>query len=227
LAVAGWKQFVTAVYFLDMKKTVIFSIFVFLIVLFVSCCREREFDGTFDKVIIYEYGYSYMGLTYEIPVKFYADNKEIASFYLFSFDKYLESGVYNYTDSIVGTWHSFPDSRYSNKTFFKGRCKWGNNIIKGGTVTVDRQDENYTFIVDIVDNKGEQHYGKFSGKVEKEDWYIKSEIGGIFCVAAFWETWGQGQPTDENYIGVNMQMDAGDIYNELKVSLGFLLKKKQ
>ena len=192
------------------------------IVLFVSC-EQKEFGSKFDKAVIYEYGYSYMGLTYEIPVKFYFNNKEIASFYLFSFDKYLESGVYNYTDVVVGTWHAFPESCYSNKTFFKGRCKWGDNIVTGGTIIVERRGEEHIITVDVVDNTGEQHYAVFSGKVHKENWHTKSEIGGIFCSAVFWEGWEQ--PADENYKGVIMQMDAGDIYNNLRVSLGFLLNK--
>jgi len=206
-----------------MKHLKKINIIVLISIILISCTHKETFNYTFDKVVIYDYGRSFIGLTYEIPIKFYFKDKEISSFYLFSFDKYLESGVYNYTDSIVGTHHAFPKSRYSNKTFFKDKCKWWDNYITSGTVTVDRQNDNYTFIIDVLDVNGEQHYGKFSGKVEKKDWHTKSEIGGIFCSVGFWE--GYIQPTDENYVGTMMQLDAGDIYNYLHVNLGFLLHK--
>jgi len=131
----------------------------------------------FDEVIIYNYGYSQVGLTYNVPVKFFFNNKEIATFHLYSFSPDLESGVYNYYDKFVVVEQPFVEFKGVNKTFFKGDCKWGDNIITDGSVTVEKQGDNYTFIVDVTDNKGERHYGKFSGNVKKENWHTKSTLG--------------------------------------------------
>jgi len=199
---------------------------IYLILLMFVClysCKEQKFEEEFDSVVIYDYGNSQLGVTYDVPVKFFFNGKEIATFHLYSFSPNLESGIYICSDETAAAYQvAFsPEFKGVNKTFFKGDCKWENNIITGGSVTVDKQGDNYTFIVDVVDNTGKQHYGKYSGKVQKEDWYVKSEIGGIFCSVGFVE--GYFQPIDINYIGVRMQMDAGDIYNRLSVSLGFLL----
>jgi len=151
----------------------------YLIILILACfysCKP-QFDEMFDEVIIYNYGYSQVGLTYNVPVKFFFNNKEIATFHLYSFSPDLESGVYNYYDKFVVVEQPFVEFKGVNKTFFKGDCKWGDNIITDGSVTVEKQGDNYTFIVDVTDNKGERHYGKFSGNVKKENWHTKSTLG--------------------------------------------------
>jgi len=172
----------------------------------------------FDSVVIYNYGYSQLGLTYDVPVKFFFKNKEIAIFHLYSFCDNLESGTYTYLGKpAVSKGVPFFDYGCSNKTFFKGECKWGDNIITGGTVTVDRQGDKYTLIVDVTDSKGEQHYGKFDGKVKKEDWYKKSTLG-LFNGVGIWESSMQV----EGYKVTAIQIDAGDTKNNLTISLSII-----
>jgi len=193
----------------------------YLIILTSVClfsCKPQRFNEIFDSVIIYDYGRSPIGTTYDVPVKFFFNNKEIATFHLYSFYSDLESGVYNYNDVKRSTnGIAFEKFGCSNKTFFKGECKWGDNIITGGTVTVDKQGDKYTFIVDVVDNKGEQHYGKFNGKVKKEDWYKKSQTGLFAAV-----TIGESLTQVEGYKITVVQLDAGDTKNNLTVSISII-----
>ena len=181
--------------------------FYLIIVIFVCLysCKSQIFDETFGSVIIYYYGHSGAGVTYDVPVKFFFNKKEIATFHLYSRSLDLESGVYNYSNELVGTQLSFIEVIGENKTFFKGDCKWGDNVITSGTVTVDRQGDKYTFIVDVTDNKGEHHYGKFSGKVKKEDWYTKSTLG-LFNGTTIWESEIQ---VGDDYKATAIQLDAG------------------
>lgn len=201
-----------------MKKLKSISIF-FLILSLFSCKeneKEKEFDSIFDKVIVYDYGRSIIGITYDIPLKFFFGGNEIASFRLYSMDKNLANGVYKYSDVKVIDYIPFNNyGSCSDKTFFKDKCKWGNNIITGGSVTVDKQEDKYTFIIDVTDNKGEQHYGKFSGKIKKEDWYEKSKTGGLFDIGLIWDS--ALQPNDGTY-AFALQYNSGDANNEIQIN---------
>ncbi|MDR1544166.1 MAG: hypothetical protein LBS50_07160 [Prevotellaceae bacterium] len=194
--------------------------FVLLIVLSLFSCKE-DIDITFDKAIIYNYGHSEIGITYDIPVKFFVKNKEIAYFRLYSMDENLANGIYNYSDVDVVNYIPFGyRANCSDKTFFKDRCKWNNNTITRGSVTVEKQNDKYTFIVNITDNKGVQHRGKFSGKVKKEDWYEKSKTGGLFNCADIWESYRQ--PNDGTF-EFALQMNSGDTNNEIQLNATFIV----
>jgi len=164
------------------------------------------FDGVFDNVVIYDYGHSQLGVTYDVPVKFFFNNEEMATFHLYSFYADLESGIYNCSDVMAQAMQiPFGETfKGVNKTFFKGDCKWGNNIITDGSVTVEKSGDKYTFIVDVTDNKGEHHYGKFNGKIKKENWHTKSTLG-LFNTVGISESLIQ----IEGYIVSFIQLDAG------------------
>jgi len=175
------------------------KVFYFLFAtLFLVSCREPEPKEDYN-VILYYYGRSNLGMTYEVPIRFHSDGKEIAFFVLYSLSPDLENGVYNYNDSIYPSCQSFPDFAFIDKTFYKGVCKWKNNIITGGTVTVDRQGDNYTFIIDVTDYKGENHKATFTGKVKKENYHQQSKINGIFAAADIFNDknhWSHVLPAD-------------------------------
>ena len=198
-----------------------------LLILIICCvsCERKVFYDTFDKVVIYDYGRSPIGLTFDVPVKFFFNKKEIATFHLYSIFPDLENGVYKYNETAVNSIVFTETSTTSDKTFFKGRCKWGDNIITDGTVTVDKQGDNYTFIVEITDNTGTLHYGKFSGKVKKEDWHTKSNVN-LFVTGTLTNEKGSmgapvGTPSDFSG-GISLLfLDAGDVNKQIYVSLEF------
>jgi len=197
--------------------------FYLIILIFTSLYScKLQFDEMFDSVVIYNYGHSDVGVTYNVPVKFFFKKKEIATFHLYSFYSDLESGVYNYSDITVPAFQMVfaPQFKGENKTFFKGDCKWGDNIITEGSVTVEKQGENYTFIVDVIDNTGEHHYGKFSGKAKKEDWHTKSAHGLFNNV-----TIGEAFLHLDGYKVTAVQLDAG--YKSVTLSVGVQIAKPE
>jgi len=181
--------------------------------------------GDFDNVTLYYYGRSNIGITYEVPLRFYSNGKEVAFFVLYSLSPDLENGVYNFNDSIYPSCQSFPDFAFVNKTFYKGVCRWKNNIIIGGTVTVEKKGDNYTFIIDVTDYKGEGHKSTFTGKVKKENYHQQSQINGIFASAVIFNDTGKpyyNLPAD--YLGgvTFLNVSYGDILYGIKVSVIYL-----
>jgi len=157
--------------------------FLALSVLFFSC-EEEEFRGEFDSVTLYYYGRSHSGLTYEVPLKFYSNGKETAFFVLYSLSPNLENGTYNYNDLLHFNCQTFRDFAFTNNTFYKNVCKWNNNVIIDGTVTVEKSNDNYTFLIDVTYIKGENHKGTFKGKVKKENYHKQSNVNGVFASAS-------------------------------------------
>ena len=174
---------------------------------------------------MYDYGRSPIGLTFDVPVKFLFNNKEMAMFHLYSCSPDLEDGVYSYNEKLVNTALSFYQYGCSDKTFFKGKCKWGNNIITGGTVTVERNNDDYTFVMDVVDNTGEIHYGIYQGKVKKENWHTKSNVN-MFVAGGLYNCKGSmgapvGTPQDFSG-GISIcGLETGDINKYIQVCFSF------
>jgi hypothetical protein len=201
--------------------------FLFLIVLCLSCERENK-NSIFTDVTLYYYGYSGMGYTYEVPVRFFTGGKEVAFFILYSTDKDLKTGVYNYNEKIVY------DADYNNNyitctnfTFFKGKCRWGDINIKAGSVTVERNNDDYSFIIDVVDNKGDTHKGKYQGKVKKQNFARQSEIGGVFAVLHLTNAnnqWERPVGLPDDYAGglTMLQVEAGEKNEAYVVNIMYL-----
>lgn len=208
----------------DMKKI----LYLFLIIVCVSCCKPEINNNTFTDVTLYYYGYSNMGYTYEVPLRFYKDGKVEAFFILYSVDKDLKSGVYHYNDVFEPNADTWNDTIvYSNFTFFKGKCHWGNNIITEGAVTVERKNDEYTFLICAIDNKGEAHIGKYQGKVKKQNFEKQSKIGGVFAAASLSDAndpWLRpiGLPSDYAGGATMVQVEAGERYDGYTVNMMYL-----
>jgi len=203
--------------------------FLFALFVFVSCNKPYN-DNTFTDVTLYYYGYSGMGYTYEVPVRFFINKKVEAFFILYSIDKDLKEGVYNYNDVFVpnlGMW-DYGNIVFTNFTFFKGKCKWKDNIITDGFVTVERNGNNYTFIIDVTDNTGAIHTGKYQGKVKKENFEIQSKIGGVFALASvenrIGDPWAGPVGLPSSYSGGNtwVQVEAGEKNDGYMVNMLYL-----
>ncbi|MDR0830224.1 MAG: hypothetical protein LBN95_08980 [Prevotellaceae bacterium] len=189
-----------------MKKYV----FIFFLSIYCFSCKQ-EINNEFDKVILYYYGRSPIGTTFEVPVQFYNSGKEIASFTLYSYNADLENGIYKYNDTTYAGINWVRNSYYVDKTFYKGLCKWGDKIITDGSVTVTKENNTYTFIVDVIDNTGKKHTGKFKGNVTKENKYPQSEIKGKFAEVYVADTGWQG--AHKLMIG----LEGGDTFYSLKI----------
>jgi hypothetical protein len=166
-----------------------------LFLLFISLCVfscKQEINNEFDNVVLCYYGRSPIGTTFEVPVRFYNNGKEIATFTLYSYNDDLENGIYKYNDTTYAGVNWVRNSYYVDKTFYKGLCKWGDKIITDGSVTVTKGNDTYTFIVDVTDNTGEKHTGKFKGNVTKENKYPQSEIKGKFAEVYVTDSGWQG-----------------------------------
>ena len=150
--------------------------FTFIIFTFLSC---KE-DETIEKVIIYDYGRSEIGTTFDIPIKFIIDEKTEAIFRLYSYDQNLEAGIYQYNDKDVKDCRMWGPFNCKDKTFFKDRCKWGSSYVTGGYVSVEKEGEIYTFVVSVQTTDGIWHDWQYNGKVKKQDWHEKSKIKGMF-----------------------------------------------
>jgi len=196
-------------------------IYVFILLFLLLSCQKENFKGEFDNVTLYYYGRSHSSTTYEIPLKFYNNGKEIAFFVLYSLSPDLENGVYNFNDSLHRNCQAFQHFAFVDKTFYKGVCKWEGNEITNGMVTVNKQGENYTFIIDIIDYKGENHKGTFKGKVKKENYHQQSKVNGLFAAAYIdnHTQWTLGVPEDYSGGITWLSVFSGDRLNGKAVNI--------
>jgi len=194
-----------------MKK--IIYLFLLLITLF-SCKKEPKGNS----VTLYYYGYSGMGYTYEVPVRFYKGNELVGFFILYSTDKDLKEGIYKYNDKFVESydiWNS--ETSYLDFTFFKNKCKWGDKYVTDGYVAVEKKDNIYTFVVSAQTSDGVWHNDyQYVGKVKKEKFETQSNVGGFFAVAHLTNTdnyWERpfGLPSDYNGGMSWVQVEAGTV----------------
>jgi len=201
-----------------MKKIIYF---IFIVFTFLSCE-----DKDIEKVIIYDYGRSEIGTTFDIPIKFIIDDKTEAIFRLYSYDQNLEAGLYQYNDKNVDDCRMWGPFNCKNKTFFKNRCKWGDKYVVDGYVSVEKEGDIYTFVVGVQTTDGIWHNWQYSGKVKREDWYKKSNIGGMFCnlgVINAINNPGTPRPLPEGYLGATLLgIESGDVYNCIRIFLKYM-----
>jgi len=94
-----------------MKNIIIFTFVLFTLL---SCKKEDNI-----RVIIYNYGRSPIGTTYDIPVKFIINDNEEALFHLYSYDQNLAEGIYQYNDKNIDDCTMWGPYNCTDKTFFK------------------------------------------------------------------------------------------------------------
>ena len=159
-------------------KKILFYILTFFT--FLSC--EKKPKGDFQSVILYNYGRSEIGTTYDVPLKFIVNStKEEVLFHLYSFDPNLEAGIYTYNDRDRFDCRMWGPYNCTNMTFYQNRCKWGNKYITDGYVYVERDGDIYTFVVSAQTADGNWQDWQYNGKVKRQDWHEKSNIGGMFA----------------------------------------------
>ncbi|MDR0829632.1 MAG: hypothetical protein LBN95_05935 [Prevotellaceae bacterium] len=199
---------------------------IFYITFLLICISCKNNDNS--EITLYYYGRSPIGTTFEVPVRFYENGKEKAFFVFYSSDQNLESGVYEYNDTV------YPPSFYwgigfcyANKTFYKEVSKWESNYITGGNVNITRNGEQYTFLIDVTDNKGEKHIEKFEGKAKKESYHQQSIVKGEFSTAdienCMVETHFTSRlPADYSGGMTWLYLESGDVLNGKRINIIFL-----
>ena len=206
-----------------MKRILFFSLVISCIL---NSCKEKEPQG--NNVTLYYYGYSGMGYTYEVPLRFYDGNELVGFFILYSTDKDLKEGIYKYNDKFVESYDIWNfETSYLDFTFFKNKCKWGDKYVTDGYVYVEKEGEIYTFVVSVQTADGIWHDWQYSGKVKKEIFETQSEVGGFFAVAHLMNhldnlpgrPWGL--PSD--YSGGNtwVQVEAGTLNQSYIVNIQY------
>jgi len=205
-----------------MKRLIFFSVITLSFIL--NSCNKETIE---DRVILYYYGYSGMGYTYEVPVRFYVGDT-VVFFILYSTDKNLKEGIYKYNEKIVvdaDIWND--DIAYTDLTFFKNKCTWGSSNITDGYVSVEKDGEIYTFVIGVQTTNGVWHNWQYQGKVKKEKYKIQSEVGGFFAVAHLTNTdnyWERpfGLPSDYNGGMSWVQVEAGSTIKGYMVNMLYL-----
>ncbi|MDR0829633.1 MAG: hypothetical protein LBN95_05940 [Prevotellaceae bacterium] len=162
-----------------MKQYIYFLIFVSFIL---NSCKQPDLDNTFSKVEATYFGRTEIGTTFETTLDFYNGEKKEATIVLWSFVQDIESGVYIICPDIMTTTFGYKGV-YLNNTFSRTKCKWNEQLITGGTITVSKDKNTYTFILDLIDNKGNNHKGKYNGKVSVIDKSDTSPYNGMFVDA--------------------------------------------
>ena len=204
-----------------MKRILFFSLIISFIL---NSCEEKP-KG--NNVTLYYYGYSGMGYTYEVPLRFYYGNEVIGFFKLYSTDKDLQEGLYTYNEKVVDM-YGVGDSNvaYKDFTFFKNQCKWGDRYVTDGYVSVKKEGEIYTFVVSVQTADGIWHDWQYCGKIKKEKFEAQSEVQGFFADAylgnrLLYNPLGRPWGLPSDYSGGNtwVQVEAGTIYQSYIVSM--------
>jgi len=196
--------------------------FTFVLFTLLSCKKEDNI-----RVIIYNYGRSEIGTTFDIPVKFIIDDKTEAIFRLYSYDQNLAEGIYQYNDKDIHDCRMWGPYNCTDKTFFKNRCKWGDKYVTDGYVSVEKESEIYTFVVGVQTTDGVWHNDyQYIGKVKRENWKTKSDVGGMFCALDITNAInnpGTPHPLPQGYNGATMLCVAtGDIYYGITFFLKYM-----
>lgn len=128
-------------------------------ILLVSCEKEQEITS----VELYYKGRTVLHSTFHVSLKFFSEGELVLDMLLWSLDSTLESGRYTICpDKVSGAWKTKGNV---NKTFSRDACFWRGELIKDGYVDVLHDGDTYTFDINLIDAKGENHQVQYSGKV--------------------------------------------------------------
>ncbi len=147
--------------------------------LLVSCEKEQEITS----VELYYKGRTVLHSTFHVPLKFYSDGELVLDMLLWSLDSTLESG--RYTIGLDKPSNGWGDKGCINKTFSRDACYWNGVLIKDGYVDVQRDNDKYTFDINLIDEKGEKHIANYSGKVANKRSSEITENLGFFLSLNF------------------------------------------